>query len=75
VTDHLPLGFDVGTTTSEAVVLTVDGVERSSGVAPTPWKRVPTGAEALLPTPARPATRRAAPTHNRVSAADTPVVG
>lgn len=44
MTDLL-LGLDVGTTYTKAAVVTTDGVERSHGRAPTPWRPVPTGAE------------------------------
>lgn len=46
MTDPLLAGIDLGTTTSKAVVVTSDGIERSSGVRATPWERVQTGAEA-----------------------------
>jgi sugar (pentulose or hexulose) kinase len=39
------LGLDVGTSSSKAVVFTLDGREVSSGWAPTPWRSVSLGAE------------------------------
>jgi sugar (pentulose or hexulose) kinase len=51
VTDLL-LGIDVGTSACKAAVIDLDGLELAHGQAPTPWDRVPTGAqvdpEALL---------------------------
>jgi len=44
MTDLL-LGIDVGTTACKAAVVDRAGVERAHGQAPTPWQRVPTGAE------------------------------
>jgi sugar (pentulose or hexulose) kinase len=44
--NELLLGIDMGTTLCKAVVLDADGVQRGLGRVPTPWKRVPTGAEA-----------------------------
>jgi sugar (pentulose or hexulose) kinase len=44
VTDLL-LGIDVGTSACKAAVVDADGAERAHGQAPTPWRRVPTGAE------------------------------
>jgi sugar (pentulose or hexulose) kinase len=41
----LLLGIDVGTSVCKAAVVDARGAERSHGQAPTPWKRVPTGAE------------------------------
>jgi sugar (pentulose or hexulose) kinase len=39
------LGIDVGTTACKAAVVDAGGAERAHGSAPTPWDRVPTGAE------------------------------
>jgi sugar (pentulose or hexulose) kinase len=44
VTDLL-VGIDVGTSACKAVVVDVEGRELAHGKAPTPWRRVPTGAE------------------------------
>jgi len=44
VTDLL-LGIDVGTSACKAAVVDAGGVERAHGQAPTPWRKVPTGAE------------------------------
>jgi sugar (pentulose or hexulose) kinase len=44
MTDLL-MGIDVGTTLCKAVVVTLDGREVAHGQRPTPWTRVPTGAE------------------------------
>jgi sugar (pentulose or hexulose) kinase len=41
----LLLGIDVGTTACKAAVVDAAGAERAHGSAPTPWERVPTGAE------------------------------
>jgi len=41
----LLLGIDVGTSACKAAVVDATGAERSHGQAPTPWRRVPTGAE------------------------------
>jgi sugar (pentulose or hexulose) kinase len=41
----LLLGIDVGTTACKAAVVDTAGAERAHGSAPTPWERVPTGAE------------------------------
>ena len=43
---ELLLGLDVGTTSCKAAVLTPDGEELAHGRAATPWRLVPTGAEA-----------------------------
>ena len=43
---ELLLGLDVGTTSCKAAVLTPDGEELGHGRAATPWRLVPTGAEA-----------------------------
>ena len=45
MTEELLLGLDLGTTFAKAAVVTADGRERSHGRAPTPWRRVDTGAE------------------------------
>jgi sugar (pentulose or hexulose) kinase len=45
VTDLL-LGIDVGTSACKAVVVDRAGAERAHGQSTTPWRRVPTGAEA-----------------------------
>jgi sugar (pentulose or hexulose) kinase len=45
MTEELLLGLDLGTTYAKAAVVTPDGRERAHGRAPTPWRRVPTGAE------------------------------
>ena len=42
----LLLGLDVGTTSCKAAVFTAEGDELGHGRAATPWRRVPTGAEA-----------------------------
>lgn len=42
---ELLLGLDVGTTSSKAAVITLDGEEVAHGRAPMPWQRVPSGAE------------------------------
>jgi sugar (pentulose or hexulose) kinase len=41
----LLLGIDVGTSACKAAVVDASGGERAHGQVPTPWKRVPTGAE------------------------------
>jgi sugar (pentulose or hexulose) kinase len=41
----LLLGLDVGTSSAKAAVIGADGVEVAHGRAPTPWQRVPTGAQ------------------------------
>jgi sugar (pentulose or hexulose) kinase len=41
----LLLGIDVGTSTSKAALVGVDGAELAHGQAPTPWDRVPSGAQ------------------------------
>jgi sugar (pentulose or hexulose) kinase len=43
---ELLLGIDVGTSACKAAVFDADGVELALGQVPTPWERVPTGAEA-----------------------------
>ena len=43
---ELLLGIDVGTTSSKAAVIGIDGNELSHGRAPVRWRDVPTGAEA-----------------------------
>jgi len=45
VTEAL-LGIDVGTTLCKAAVVSLDGRELAHGRRPTPWRSVPTGAEA-----------------------------
>jgi sugar (pentulose or hexulose) kinase len=45
MTEELLLGLDLGTTSAKATVVAIDGRERAHGRAPTPWHRVPTGAE------------------------------
>jgi sugar (pentulose or hexulose) kinase len=45
VTDLL-LGIDVGTSACKAVIVDSAGQERAHGQSTTPWRRVPTGAEA-----------------------------
>ena len=42
---ELLAGVDVGTTACKAALVTPDGVEVAHGVAPTPWRVVPGGAE------------------------------
>lgn len=42
---ELLLGLDVGTTSTKAAVIALDGEEVAHGRAPMPWRRVPTGAE------------------------------
>jgi sugar (pentulose or hexulose) kinase len=44
LTDLL-LGIDVGTSACKAAVVDADGTELAHGQVPTPWERVPTGAE------------------------------
>ena len=44
MTDLL-LGIDVGTSACKAAIVDADGAERAHGQAPTPWRKVPTGAE------------------------------
>jgi sugar (pentulose or hexulose) kinase len=44
MTDLL-LGIDVGTSACKAAVVDTAGAERAHGQAPTPWERVPSGAE------------------------------
>ena len=44
MTDLL-LGIDVGTSACKAAVVDAGGAERAHGQAPTPWRKVPTGAE------------------------------
>ena len=46
MTEALLLGLDVGTTAVKAAVVDANGRERAHGRAPTPWREVPTGAEA-----------------------------
>jgi hypothetical protein len=41
----LLLGLDVGTTSTKAAVIDLDGNELAHGRAPMPWTNVPTGAE------------------------------
>jgi sugar (pentulose or hexulose) kinase len=41
----LLLGIDVGTSACKAALIDLDGAERAHGQAPTPWDRVPTGAQ------------------------------
>jgi sugar (pentulose or hexulose) kinase len=43
---ELLLGIDVGTSACKAAVFDADGAELALGQVPTPWRRVPTGAEA-----------------------------
>ncbi len=43
---ELLVGIDIGTTMTKAAVVGTDGRELSWGRAPTPWREVPTGAEA-----------------------------
>ena len=43
---ELLLGIDIGTTSSKAAVVSIDGSELSHGRAPMRWREVPTGAEA-----------------------------
>jgi sugar (pentulose or hexulose) kinase len=45
MTEELLVGLDLGTTYAKAAVVTLDGKERAHGRVPTPWHRVPTGAE------------------------------
>jgi sugar (pentulose or hexulose) kinase len=42
---ELLLGIDVGTSACKAAVVDTTGAERARGQAPTPWRRVQTGAE------------------------------
>jgi sugar (pentulose or hexulose) kinase len=46
VSTELLLGIDLGTTSSKAAVVDLDGRELAHGRAPTRWRKVPTGAEA-----------------------------
>ena len=41
----LLVGIDVGTSACKAAVVDADGRELAHGRAPTPWQRLPTGAE------------------------------
>jgi sugar (pentulose or hexulose) kinase len=43
---ELLLGIDVGTSACKAAVFDAEGAELALGQVPTPWQRVPTGAEA-----------------------------
>jgi sugar (pentulose or hexulose) kinase len=45
MTEEVLLGLDLGTTYAKATVVTLDGRERAHSRVPTPWRRVPTGAE------------------------------
>jgi sugar (pentulose or hexulose) kinase len=45
VSATLLLGLDVGTTSTKAAVIDLDGAELSHGRAPMPWETVPTGAQ------------------------------
>jgi sugar (pentulose or hexulose) kinase len=45
VSDVLLLGIDVGTTSCKAAVVDAAGAELAHGSTPTPWQRVPTGAQ------------------------------
>jgi sugar (pentulose or hexulose) kinase len=45
VSAALLLGLDVGTTSTKAAVIDLDGAELSHGRAPMPWRAVPSGAE------------------------------
>jgi sugar (pentulose or hexulose) kinase len=45
MTDELLLGLDLGTTYAKAAVVDLNGGELGHGRAPSPWRRVPTGAE------------------------------
>jgi sugar (pentulose or hexulose) kinase len=45
VSDGLLLGIDVGTSNCKAAVVDAAGAELAHGSTPTPWQRVPTGAE------------------------------
>jgi sugar (pentulose or hexulose) kinase len=42
---ELLAGLDVGTTRCKAALVSADGLEVAQGVAPTPWRVVPAGAE------------------------------
>lgn len=44
MTQEVLLGLDVGTSFIKAVAVSPDGVERSQGRAPTPWRNLETGA-------------------------------
>jgi sugar (pentulose or hexulose) kinase len=46
VSEPLLLGLDAGTTSVKAAVIDATGAEVAHGRAPTPWRAVPTGAEA-----------------------------
>src|SRR5437763_11389354 len=46
VSAELLLGIDLGTTSSKAAVVDLDGTELAHGRAPTRWRKVPTGGEA-----------------------------
>src|SRR5437763_757871 len=46
VSTELLLGIDLGTTSSKAAVVDLDGWELAHGRAPTRWRKVQTGAEA-----------------------------
>jgi sugar (pentulose or hexulose) kinase len=45
MTEDFLLGLDAGTTSTKAVVMSLDGRERAHGRAATPWRKVPGGAE------------------------------
>jgi sugar (pentulose or hexulose) kinase len=45
MTEELLLGLDLGTTYAKATLVDLHGRERAHGRVPTPWRRVPTGAE------------------------------
>ena len=45
MSDALLVGIDVGTSTCKAAVVDAAGAELAHGSAPTPWERVPSGAE------------------------------
>jgi sugar (pentulose or hexulose) kinase len=46
VTSDVLVGIDVGTSACKAAAVSLDGIEVAHAARPTPWRRVPTGAEA-----------------------------
>ena len=68
--DGVLVGIDVGTSAAKALVLDVDGSERSTGSAATPWEQVATGAE-LAPVALLEAVQSAV--RQALSAVDAPV--
>ena len=54
----LLLGIDVGTSVCKAAVIDATGAERAHGQEPTPWQRLPHGAEIAPDNQATPCSRR-----------------